>query len=102
MTAAGAGSGRHSRVIESPSSVFSLGFAGQAPTRSTAADAIPAADRDRTVGTLARARQHAAAGAHHEAVTAVAEAIAVHAAAIDASRRDATVRLEHPPVPPQG
>lgn len=65
-----------------------------------AADALPVAARERTVGILARARQHAAAGASHEAVTAVAEAISVHVDEIDAGRRDATARIEPPPAPP--
>jgi len=64
------------------------------------AEAIPAADRDRFVGILARARQHAAAAAHHEAVTALAEAIAVHAAAIEAARRDDTAHTKPPPGTP--
>jgi protein phosphatase len=64
------------------------------------ADSLPVAARDRTVGILARARQHAAAGAYHEAVTAVAEAISVHVDEIEAGRRDATDRIEPPPTPP--
>ncbi len=67
----------------------------------SASDAISAAHRDRTVDILARARQHAAAGAHHEAVTAVAEAIAVHVSEIETARRDATVRLDPPPASPR-
>jgi len=62
-------------------------------------EAISADDRARTVPMLTRARQHAAAGAFHEAVTAVAEAIAVHMAAIEGSRRDETTRSERPPEP---
>ena len=58
-------------------------------------------DRDRTLSIVARARQHAAAGSFHEAVTAVAEAIAIHTSAIEAARSDETIRTscEHPPHP---
>lgn len=68
----------------------------------SAADAIQVGDRDRTVAILARARQHATAGAHHEAVTAIAEAIAIHVGEIEASRGDATSRVALPPDPPHG
>ena len=55
-----------------------------------AAEELPAADRDRTVTIVSRARQHAAAGAFHEAVTAAAEAIAIHTNAVEAARGDVT------------
>lgn len=58
----------------------------------TAAEMLPAADRDRTAAILARARQLAAAGSFHEAVTAVAEAIAIHTRAVEDARRDETIR----------
>ena len=62
-----------------------------------AAEMLAPADRERTVGILARARQHAASGAFHEAVTATAEAIAIHTRAVDDSRRDDTIRVaQHP------
>lgn len=58
-------------------------------------------DRDRMLSIVARTRQHAAAGSFHEAVTAVAEAIAIHTSAIEAARSDETIRTssEHPPHP---
>ena len=55
-----------------------------------AAEELPAADRDRMGAIVARARQHAAAGAFHEAVTAAAEAIAIHTSAIEAARGEVT------------
>ena len=58
----------------------------------TAAQMLPVADRDRTNSILARARQLAAAGSFHEAVTAVAEAIAIHTRAVEDARRDETAR----------
>jgi len=63
-----------------------------------AAEMLAPDDRERTIGILARARQHAAAGAFHEAVTAAAEAIAIHTRAVEDSRRDDTIRV--PPAPP--
>jgi protein phosphatase len=58
-------------------------------------------DRDRTLSILARARQHAAAGSFHEAVTAAAEAITIHTHAVEASRSDETIRISgHVPPPP--
>jgi protein phosphatase len=55
-----------------------------------AAEELPAADRDRTVTIVSRARQHAAAGAFHEAGAAAAEAIAIHTNAVEAARGDVT------------
>jgi len=65
---------------------------GLAASLEQAAEHLPPADRDRSLAILARARQHAAAGGFHEAVTAVAEAIAIHTAAVEASRSDDTIR----------
>jgi len=64
-----------------------------------AAEMLSPADRERTIGILARARQHAAAGAFHEAVTATAEAIAIHTRAVEDSRRDDTIRAAPAPHP---
>ena len=55
-----------------------------------AAEDLPPVDRDRMGAIVARARQHAAAGAFHEAVTAAAEAIAIHTSAIEAARGEVT------------
>jgi hypothetical protein len=49
---------------------------------------------------VARARQQAAAGSFHEAVTAAAEAIAIHTHAIEASRSDETIRTSGHAAPP--
>ena len=54
------------------------------------AEELSPTDRDRTGTIVARARQHAAAGAFHEAVTAAAEAIAIHTNAVEAARGDVT------------
>jgi protein phosphatase len=62
------------------------------------AQALAAADRDRTSAIVARARQHAAAGGFHEALTAAAEAIAIHTRAVEAARNDETIRTS-PPAP---
>ena len=64
-----------------------------------AAEELPAADRDRALGITSRARQHAAAGAFHEAVTAAAEAIAVYARHVEARRRDDTHHAAAEPPP---
>jgi len=56
-------------------------------------------DRDRTLSIVARARQHAAAGSFHEAVTAVAEAITIHTSDIEAARSDETIRISSEPPP---
>jgi len=54
------------------------------------AEELAATDRDRTVAIVARVRQHAAAGAFHEATVAAAEAIAIFAQAVEAARSDDT------------
>jgi protein phosphatase len=56
------------------------------------AEHLPPPDRDRTLSIVARARQQSAAGSFHEAVTAAAEAIAIHTHAIESSRSDETIR----------
>ena len=63
------------------------------------AEHLPPPDRDRTLSIVARARQHAAAGSFHEAVTAVAEAITIHTSAIEAARSDETIRTSSEPPP---
>jgi len=60
------------------------------------AEDLSAADRERTGTILARARQHAAAGAFHEAVTAAAEAIAIHTNAVEMARADVTNIIPKP------
>ena len=56
------------------------------------AEHLATSERDRTLSIVARARQQAACGAFHEAVTAAAEAITIHSSAIEASRSDETIR----------
>ncbi len=63
-----------------------------------AAEELPAADRDRTIAIVARVRQHAAAGAFHEATAAAAEAIAIHTRAVEAARGNDTTIAPKPPV----
>lgn len=63
------------------------------------AQALAAADRDRTSAIVARARQHAAAGGFHEALAAAAEAIAIHTRAVEAARNDETIRASPPTRP---
>jgi PPM family protein phosphatase len=63
------------------------------------AEELPPADRERTGTIVARARQHAAAGAFHEAVAAAAEAIAIHTNAIEAARGDVTNIAQKPSAP---
>jgi len=67
-----------------------------------AAEHLTDADRNRTLSIVGRARQHAAGGSFHEAVTAAAEAITIHTQAIEASRCDETVRTpgQNPTLPP--
>ena len=60
------------------------------------AEDLSASDRERTSTILARARQHAAAGAFHEAVTAAAEAIAIHTNAVEMARADVTNIIPKP------
>jgi protein phosphatase len=61
-----------------------------------AAEELSPADRDRTGAIVARTRQHAAAGAFHEAATAAAEAIAIHTQAINAARSNDTLVAPKP------
>lgn len=63
---------------------------GIASSIERAADELPEADRDRMGSLVARTRQHAAAGAFHEAVAAAAEAISIHSGAIEAARGEVT------------
>lgn len=65
----------------------------------SAAEELSPADRERTLGITARARQHAAAGAFHESVTAAADAIAVYTRHVEAMRRDDTIRAPAAPPP---
>ena len=55
-----------------------------------AAAALSTAEQDQTSAIVARARQHAAAGGFHEALTAAAEAIAIFSRAVEASRSEIT------------
>jgi protein phosphatase len=55
-----------------------------------AAAGLSTADQDQTSAIVSRARQHAAAGGFHEALTAAAEAIAIFNRVIEASRSDTT------------
>ena len=76
---------------------------GIATSIERSAEELSPADRDRTCAIVARARQHAAAGAFHEAVTAVAEAITIHTNSVEASRGDVTnitPKSSAPSVPP--
>ncbi len=63
------------------------------------AEELPAADRDRTIAIVARARQHAAAGSFHEATAAATEAIAIFAQAVEAARGNDTNITPKPRAP---
>ncbi|MFM8704655.1 MAG: hypothetical protein ACKOHG_12470, partial [Planctomycetia bacterium] len=65
---------------------------GIAASIDTATAHLPAADRTRASGLVARARQQAAEGAFHDAVTTAAEAIAIHTRAVESARSDETIR----------
>jgi len=54
----------------------------------SAAAGLPDAERERTTGILSSVRRHAAEGAFHEAVVAVAQAISIYARAVEQARGD--------------
>lgn len=58
----------------------------------TAAAGLADTDRERTTAILGRVRRHIAEGAFHEAVVAVAEAIAIYTRAVEQSRSGDTIR----------
>jgi protein phosphatase len=58
----------------------------------TAAAGLADTDRERTTAILGRVRRHVAEGAFHEAVVAVAEAIAIYTRAVEQSRSGDTIR----------
>jgi len=58
----------------------------------TAAAGLSDADRERTTAILGRVRRHVAEGGFHEAVVAVAEAIAIYARAVEQTRNGDTIR----------
>jgi len=62
-----------------------------------AAIGLTEADRERTTAILARVRRHLAEHAFHEAVVAVAEAIAIYSRAVEESRSGDTIRAAPPP-----
>jgi serine/threonine protein phosphatase PrpC len=72
---------------------------GIATSIERSAEELSPTDRDRTCAIVARARQHAAAGAFHEAVTAAAEAIAIHTNTIESARGDDTNIIPKSSVP---
>ncbi len=58
----------------------------------TAAVGLSDADRERTTAILGRVRRHVAERAFHEAVVAIAEAIAIYTRAVEQSRSGDTIR----------
>jgi len=62
----------------------------------TAAAGLADTDRERTTAILGRIRRHVAEGAFHEAVVAVAEAIAIYARAVEQARSGDTIRGSTP------
>jgi protein phosphatase len=62
----------------------------------TAAAGLADADRERTTALLGRIRQHVAEGSFHEAVVAVAGAIAIYARAVEQARSGDTIRSPTP------
>ena len=58
----------------------------------TAAAGLADADRERTTAILGRVRRHVAERAFHEAVVAVAEAIAIYTRAVEQARSGDTIR----------
>ena len=62
----------------------------------TAAAGLPDSERERVTLLLGRIRRHLVEGAFHEAVFAVAEAIAIHVRAVDRARSGDTIRSPTP------
>ena len=58
----------------------------------TAAAGLADADRERTTGILGRVRRHVAERSFHEAVVALAEALAIYTRAVEQARVDDTIR----------